>query len=206
MLRRTTLLFVSFLLLFGLLVGLTQEIGSNAQGGTSPNTQSAGDDGLPPSDIERAASKMDEALLSQLRKTPTEPVTAIVRMGGQVDFTPALSIQSREARSVMVYKALQVKAERSQQDIRTFLDDRISRWQRLRLPTLFHLQRPRCHRPAANALPDRPARRRRICLGQSRLPFGRQRTGLNWQCHSSILDLRSTCYPIPRMEYHQNRC
>jgi len=122
MLRRTTLLFASFLFLFALLIGLTQEIGLNAQSGLSQNVRASLDDELTPYEIERAASKMDETLFSQLLSAPTEPMTAIVKMGGKVDLAPTFSIQSREARSILIYNTLQVQAARSQQDISVFLD------------------------------------------------------------------------------------
>jgi len=122
MFRRSTLLFTSFLFLFGLLFGLTQAVGIDALAEFNQSTRSAADGELTLSDIERAASKMDEALLSQLRSDPDLPVTAIVHMGGQIDLTPIFGVQSRDARSRFIYSALQVKAARSQRNIRAYLD------------------------------------------------------------------------------------
>ena len=73
--------------------------------------------------LQRAASKMDEALLSQLRNAPTdEHITAIVRLGGQADLSFADQFNDQAQKGAYVVARLQAFANQSQADLRLALD------------------------------------------------------------------------------------
>jgi hypothetical protein len=71
---------------------------------------------------EKAAVKMDDALLSQLQGDPAAPITVMVRLGGQADLSGAAELANRSERGAYVYHTLQAFANQRQASIRAFLD------------------------------------------------------------------------------------
>jgi subtilisin family serine protease len=74
-------------------------------------------------DRQRAASKMDEALLAQLRNSNDDQwITAIVRLGGQADLSGAAQLNGRAHKGAYVLAQLQSYANQKQANLRTALD------------------------------------------------------------------------------------
>ncbi len=72
---------------------------------------------------EKAASKMEEALLRQLRNQPDGLITAIVHLGGEADLSGAAAFVNRAERGAHVYGTLRAFAADRQRGIRAYLAD-----------------------------------------------------------------------------------
>ncbi|MCP4167292.1 MAG: S8 family serine peptidase [Chloroflexi bacterium] len=122
MLKKTTISLLTLILLSGLLGFITQPSGAIPTSEEITPIAKARPPALDEADLKRAASKMDEELLSQLRNSSAGMLTAIVHMGTQADLSATVSVQSRAVRSAMVVRGLQLHAELSQIGIRGYLD------------------------------------------------------------------------------------
>ncbi|MCB0032287.1 MAG: S8 family serine peptidase, partial [Anaerolineales bacterium] len=114
--------FLPFLFAFALLATAFYLLGAPAGRSQAP----AGPDWQTPlteTELEKAASKMDEALLAQLREAGPEPLTIIVRLGGEADLSGATRLDSDTERAAFVYNRLQSHAASSQANLRTYLEN-----------------------------------------------------------------------------------
>ena len=89
---------------------------SQAPAGPDPQTP------LNAADLEKAASKMDDALLAQLRDAGSAPLTIIVHLGQTADLSGASRLENRAAQAAFVYGRLQNHAATSQADLRAYLE------------------------------------------------------------------------------------
>ena len=73
-------------------------------------------------ELEKAASKFDEAVLAELRSGSDDPFTVIVHLGGAADLTAAEQLAGKREQTTFVVNRLQSYARNAQADIRTYLD------------------------------------------------------------------------------------
>ena len=120
-----SLIFGFTLVMFALLYPVLAQETSASPGQAASLTQAPTLSNAMPdeADLERAASKMDATLLSQLYNSPANSqITAIVRLGSQADLSQARQLKSQAEKGVYVVTTLQTFASQQQANIRAALD------------------------------------------------------------------------------------